>query len=138
MQVQNAIWDGSLQAVKEWDREVARGKVLLETRQSDIEDCLLHLVTSTQSDLVTKVKWFLHPLFAQDESAANHVLGTPYPVQHLTVLYEMLLSEFDLKAALAGQNTGPVEKRKLLILTWTTQPHIDRKYLDSLIKSPFN
>jgi hypothetical protein len=50
----------------------------------------------------------------------------------------MLHCEFDLKAALAGQNCGALEKRKLLILTWVTQPYLDRRYLDSLQPSPFS
>lgn len=45
MQVQNAIWDGALQALRDWDKEVTRGKALLEARQRDLESCLLHLVT---------------------------------------------------------------------------------------------
>lgn len=44
MQVQNALWDGALQALKDWDQEVVRGKALLEARQTDLEPCLLRLV----------------------------------------------------------------------------------------------
>ena len=46
----------------------------------------------------------------------------------------MFCKEFDLKACISTQNNGPVDKRKLLIYTWITQPHIDEKYINDLPK----
>jgi len=86
------------------------------------------------------MRWFLHnaeSLESQEPSAANYVLSRPYAAGSLKEICEMLDWEFDLKAALAGQNCGPLEKRKLLVLTWVTQPFIDRLHWEKLKGSPF-
>ena len=136
----NAIWSASIQAVIDWDRVTAKGKVYLETREKDLEPCLLQLVSFPQSELITKVKWFLHNsevLCEAEISPANYALCTRYSDKHLSLLSDMMTKEFDLKCCLAKQNVGPVEKRKLVLLTWVTQPYMDTAYLSSLPQSPF-
>mmetsp|Transcript_19212 Transcript_19212/g.35127 ORF Transcript_19212/g.35127 Transcript_19212/m.35127 type:complete len:142 (+) Transcript_19212:3203-3628(+) len=129
----NMQWDALLHQTTLWAKAVMKGKQLLELNADGLESCLEEMVKARQSAVIVKLKWLQHHV--SEIEASTPSLKSCFVNAEMSKVIEMYTKEFDLKACLAAQVKGSVNRRRLIAHCWVMEPYVDDKYFQSLPRS---